>query len=349
VRAPGGWALLQPVALSGDRVTVVEVYVPDSALTRGVRGAWLILTAVALGLVGGSVLVADRLGMRVVRSARDLARAARALGDGRLDVRVDPQGPTELRDAAAAFNTMADRVEQLLAAEREMAADLSHRLRTPLTALRLNAAQLGDDAVAEQTRHAVDQLEREVDEIIRTARRRPAATGETAGCDAAEVVRARVAFWSALAEDQDRAWQLTGTDRPVRVPVPAADLAAAVDAMLGNVFRHTDEGTPFAVTLHAGKRDVVLLVGDGGPGFADPEAALRRGHGAGGDGSTGLGLDIVRRVAESTGGQVRLERSVLGGAEIGVLLSTGGRGGTERPSRRRVVRRRRRKNPDGAS
>ena len=84
---------------------------------------------------------------------------------------------------------------QLLANERELAADLSHRLRTPLTVLRLNAASLGEGDAAQQTREAVDQLEREVDKIIRTAReqqgRPPEASGGQAGCDAAEVVRER--------------------------------------------------------------------------------------------------------------------------------------------------------------
>ncbi len=329
VRTDGGWSLLQPVALEHGRVTVVEVYVPDADVSRGVDTAWLVLTGVAVMLVGGSLVLADRLGARVVRPAKALAGAARTLGSGDLTVRITPEGPTELRDAATAFNTMADHVEKLMAAERELAADLSHRLRTPLTALRLNAAALGDGTVADQTRHTVAQLEREVDQIILTARRQTTQVERIRG-DLAEVVRDRMAFWSALAEDEDRTWRLDGADEhhgPVRVPVPRAELAAAVDAMLGNVFRHTPEGTPFAVTLHVGGPaagdTVILLVADGGPGIADPEAALRRGHGDGRDGSTGLGLDIVRRVAESTGGEVRLERSVLGGAQVSVRFGSG--------------------------
>ncbi|MGC0418568.1 signal transduction histidine kinase [Embleya sp. AB8] len=334
VRAGGGWVLLQPLVLDQGRVTVIEVYVPDGDLDHGVGTAWLVLTGVAVVLVGGSVVLADRLGAQVVRSARSLAAAARALGTGDLEVRITPQGPSELQEAATSFNTMADRVEQLLANEREMAADLSHRLRTPLTALRLNAAALGDDPVAEQTRNAVAQLEREVDELIRTARRSSASI-ERVGCDAAEVVRERMAFWSALAEDEDRPWQLVGADGPVRVPVSRVELAAGLDAMLGNVFRHTEEGVPFSVTLHSGRDAVILLVADGGGGIADPETALRRGHGQGGDGSTGLGLDIVRRLAEATGGEVGLGRSVLGGAEVSVRLGGGRTGaGPGRRSRR---------------
>ncbi|KPH99546.1 integral membrane sensor signal transduction histidine kinase [Actinobacteria bacterium OK074] len=325
---PGGSALLSPVALGSGAIAVVEVYVPDAEVRHGVGTAWAVLAAVGLALVVGSVAVADRLGVRMVRPARRLVRGARELGEGKLGVRVPEEGPAELRLAAVAFNSMADQVVRLMANERELAADLSHRLRTPLTVLRLNAASLGEGPAAEQTRAAVAQLEREVDTIIRTAREaRPqtAAPGPGAGCDAAEVVRERMAFWSALAEDEDRRVQVAGVDRPVRIPVARADLAAALDALLGNVFRHTPEGTAFAVDVHNGEDAVIVLVSDAGPGILDPEAALARGRGSGTAGSTGLGLDIVRRLAETTGGDVRIGSSVLGGTEVRIWIQVDGR------------------------
>ncbi|MEU9300329.1 HAMP domain-containing sensor histidine kinase [Streptomyces sp. NPDC048269] len=327
--AGGGSALLQPTALGSGDIAVVEVFVPESEVSNGVATAWLVLAGVALALIVGSVAVADRLGARLVRPAERLADAAHQLGEGRLGARVPEGGPKELRSAAVAFNAMADQVVELLANERELAADLSHRLRTPLTVLRLNAASLGDGPAAEQTRAAVEQLEREVDTIIRTAReqRAPATTGAGAGagCDASEVIRDRMAFWSALAEDEGREVRLAGVDRTVRIPVARPELAAALDAMLGNVFRHTPEGTPFAVDVHDASDAVIVLVSDAGPGIADPDAALRRGNDGARDGSTGLGLDIVRRVAESTGGDVRLGRSVLGGTEVRVWIALDGR------------------------
>ncbi|GGY17486.1 sensor histidine kinase [Streptomyces djakartensis] len=324
----GGSTLLQPVALSTGEIAVVEVYVPEAEVTNGVGTAWAVLAGVGAALVLGSVAVADRLGVRMVRPARRLVEGARELGEGRLGARVREEGPTELRLAAVAFNSMADQVVQLLANERELAADLSHRLRTPLTVLRLNTASLGVGPAADQTRTAVEQLEREVDTIIRTAREsRPqtAAAGPGAGCDAAEVVRERMAFWSALAEDEGRKWRVAGADRPVRIPVARADLAAALDALLGNVFRHTPEGTAFAVDVHNGEDAVIVLVSDAGPGIPDPEAAMARGRGSGSDGSTGLGLDIVRRLAESTGGDVRIGSSVLGGTEVRIWIQLDGR------------------------
>ncbi|MFJ2902846.1 sensor histidine kinase [Streptomyces sp. NPDC087212] len=339
---PGGFTLLQPVALSSGAVAVVEVFVPQGEVRHGVGMAWAVLAGVGAALIVGSVAVADRLGVRMVRPAQRLADGAHELGEGKLGARVPEEGPTELRLAAAAFNAMADQVIHLMANERELAADLSHRLRTPLTVLRLNAASLGEGPAAEQTRAAVAQLEREVDTIIRTAREtRPqtAAAGPGAGCDAAEVVRQRMSFWSALAEDEGRKWRVAGADRPVRIPVARADLAAALDALLGNVFRHTPEGTAFAVDVHNGEDAVIMLVSDAGPGIPDPTAAMARGRGSGTDGSTGLGLDIVRRLAESTGGDVRIGSSVLGGTEIRIWIQLDGREPIRR-GHRGVVRKR---------
>ncbi|MCB5167877.1 HAMP domain-containing histidine kinase [Streptomyces bambusae] len=344
----GASVLLQPTALGSGGIAVVEILIPEGEVSNGVATAWLVLAGVGAALIVGSVAVADRLGVRMVRPARRLADAAQQLGEGRLGARVPEDGPKELRSAAAAFNSMADQVVELLANERELAADLSHRLRTPLTVLRLNAASLGDGPAAEQTRAAVEQLEREVDTIIRTARQqRPQAgqPGAGAGCDASEVIRERMAFWSALAEDEGREVRLAGVDRTVRVPVARPELAAALDAMLGNVFRHTPEGTPFAVDVHDAGEAVIVLVSDAGPGIADPDAALRRGNDGDRDGSTGLGLDIVRRVAEATGGDVRIGRSVLGGTEVRVWIGPDGRsraGERARRGHRGAVRRRKR-------
>ncbi|MGA4841772.1 sensor histidine kinase [Streptomyces sp. G45] len=353
VGVPGGSALLQPFGLGSGETAVVEIFVPESEVSNGVTTAWLVLAGVGVALVIGSVAVADRLGVRMVQPARSLAGAAHDLGEGRLGARVPEDGPTELRLAAVAFNSMADQVVQLLANERELAADLSHRLRTPLTVLRLNAASLGDSPAAEQTRVAVAQLEREVDTVIRTAREARPRTGvgggPGAGCDAAEVIRERMDFWSALAEDEGRTARVAGVDRPVWAPVARADLGAALDALLGNVFRHTREGAAFAVDVHSTEDAVIVLVSDAGDGIADPEAALARGNSGastGAVGSTGLGLDIVRRLAESTGGDVRIGRSVLGGTEVRVWIQRGAPGA---PGGRRGVRRRRRARPGNLS
>lgn len=318
---PGGQVVLQPVLLGAGtgRLAVIEVYVPGSAVSAGVVTSWAVMATVAVAMTGVSVLVGDRLARRITRPARTLAVAALALGGGDLTARAAPVGPSELVAAGRAFNAMAERLSSLIAAERMMAADLPHRLRTPLTVLRMNAASLGSGRAADDTRLAVSRLEQEIDLIIRAARRPD--PGEPPGCDAAEVLRERMHFWSALAEDQGRAWHLTGAEHPARVPVSRTDLAAAADALVGNVFQHTPEGTEFAVTLNSGDAVLLIFFSDAGPGIGDPDAALRRG--SSGTGSTGLGLDIARRVAESTGGRLTIDTSALGGAQIQMWLRTG--------------------------
>jgi signal transduction histidine kinase len=256
---PGGSVLVQPEVVSGGRMTLIEVFIDAGKTRKGVIRGWLILSGVAVLLIAGSTLVADRLATRVVGAARHLAEASRKLGEGNTAVRVTTDGPDELRKAGDAFNAMADRVVQLLAAERELVADLSHRLRTPLTALRLNVQALGDVPAAASTREAVAKLEQEVDQIIRAAR---GGSGNAGSCDLASVVAERMAFWSALAEDQERPWHLVGAAGPMPVPVAAPELAAALDAVLGNVFRHTPEGTAFQVTVHQGHDSIAILVDD---------------------------------------------------------------------------------------
>ncbi|MGH8791083.1 MAG: sensor histidine kinase, partial [Stackebrandtia sp.] len=306
-----GEAYLRTVLLPDNEVAVVEVYVPDTLATKGVRQAWLTLLGVALLLVAVSVIMADRLGAKVVRVSRALSEASAAFGAGDLSVRVKPDGPGELVEAGLAFNMMADRVVRLVDAERELAADLSHRLRTPLTALRLDSEALGDGQDAQRIRTSVDALEAEVDAVIAGARQ--SVTDRSAQhCDVAEVLRERMNMWSVLAEDHGRGYSLVGLDDALWVNIPRDDVLSCVDALVGNVFAHTPQNVPFRVLL-----DVVdgrLVVEDAGPGIADPTVALRRGES--GAGSSGLGLDIVWRVATTRGGKLHVGRSQLGGARI---------------------------------
>ncbi|KOU23374.1 histidine kinase [Streptomyces sp. WM6372] len=359
---PGGWICLQPVVLPGDRVAVIENFVPEEELTHGVKESWAVMSFLAVALIGGSVLVADRLGSKVVRSSRKLAQASRALGQGDLDTRVDPVGPKELRDAGVAFNAMAHRMTELLAVERELVADLSHRLRTPLTALHLASERMEGSPESARVEAAVCELEAELRAIIAAARtplavgpmgqgmlgtEPSAGQGSGAGasgprCEAADVVRRRTAFWSVLAEQQNRSCSLDLTQEPTTVGLSDDDVAAVVDALIGNVFRHTAPGTPFAVQVVRTAQAVELVVADGGPGIPEPDLALSRGSSTG---STGLGLDIAGRAATATGGSVRIGCGPLGGAHITVSFALAARapaGRRPRISRRRPVWPRRR-------
>jgi signal transduction histidine kinase len=315
---PGGRRALVPVDVPSGTVDVISVFVPSSVLNKGVTTAWLLLGGVSVMLVALAVAVADRLGRTIVTPVRDLASTAERLGQGELDARVEPAGPPEIIEVGHVLNRLAGRIGELLAAERELVADLSHRLRTPITALRLDADGLADPAERERVTDDVDALVRAVDDIIDEARR-PVREGVGAVCDLAAVTQERVRFWSVLADEQGRDFSTDIVPGPCLVAVTRSDLDAALDALLGNVLSHTPDGTAFRVeTGAAGREAWRLAVDDDGPGFP-AGATIERG--TSGAGSTGLGLDIVRRTAEHGGGSMVVGRSTRGGARIEMILA----------------------------
>jgi signal transduction histidine kinase len=308
-----GDRVVQPVRRA-DGNAVIEVFVPTALLRAGVTRTWLVLAGLGAVLLLLALLVADRLARSMTRPVTDLASTARRLSAGDLDARTTPAGPAEVRDVGEAVNQLADRIEALLKAEREAAADLAHRLRTPLTALRLDVEGLDVEALPPEARERltgdVDALDRSIDQVIVEARR-SVREGVGAGCDAGAVVAERVRFWSVLAEDERRPLTVEVPGHPMPVRLAAADLAAAVDALLGNVFAHTPEGTAFGVRVRARAGGGALVeIADTGPGLAEPGSALERGHSGGG--STGLGLDIARRTAEASGGSFGVASSPAG-------------------------------------
>jgi signal transduction histidine kinase len=340
--APGGVAIFVAVQGLPGGTAVIRTFVPDAQLRHGVAHAWLLLGLVAVGLLAMAVVVAAQLTRTLVRPLGNVAMAAEQLAAGDLTARAPVDGPPEIRQVSNGLNRLAARIGELLAHERETLADLSHRLRTPLTALRIDAESLNaDQEVMTRVIGDVDALTKTVNEIIAEARR-PASTGAAAGCDATAVVRARAEFWAALAEDQERWMTVEMPSASLPVAVAAQDLAACVDILLENVFAHTQDGTAFSVRVSpraAGGAWVV--VSDNGPGFSHPDPARR---GLSSAGSTGLGLDIARRIAEASGGTLTLGRSPHGGGAVTIGL--GPAAIPEARQWRHIKPRRRRREPE---
>ncbi len=310
-----GRVVYVPVDTEAGRA-VVRCFVPESLLRRGVTQATLMLIGLAAVLLVLAVAVADRLAVGTVRPLRRLADTAQALSDGDLTARVDVDGPHEVRDLGATVNLLAGRIGELLAAEREIAADLSHRLRTPLTALRLDAEAV-DGAEPQQRLIAhIDALEHAVDEVIREARR-PMREGVHPHCDAAIAVGERASYWGVLFASQQRPITLDLTTQSVPVRTTEQDLGAAVDVLLQNALVHTSEGVAVTVCVTPIAAGFVeVTVSDEGLGY--PKGAELRGWSTAG--STGLGLDIARRTAESSGGRLELGTREGGGARTCLVL-----------------------------
>jgi signal transduction histidine kinase len=334
-RIPGGAEVLVPVLVADSPTTegtvVVRTFVSDEELTEGVLTAWLMLGALGLFLIIVAMIAADRLGQSIVRPVTDLSRAAHRLGNGDLETRVDPAGPAEIAEVGEAFNSLAGRLGDLLEAERESVADLSHRLRTPLTALRLQAETVSDREDSDALLADVGRMETAVDSMIAQARGRSTYTQPITPTDLGAVVTHRSAFWQILADEQGRATSVIVEPGDHLVPIPADELGALIDVLIENVFAHTSQGIGYQIRVRSlGDGRSELVVEDAGSGF-DGLGVVRRGRST--SGSTGLGLDIVARTAERHGGSFRIGEAHSGGALVGVVLGrTEGSGSEEIPS-----------------
>jgi signal transduction histidine kinase len=321
---PGAQVQLQPaeggqlataVADSPDGPFFARVFLSDSARQDGAAGWYLLIGGASAGLLALAVLGGELLTRRITRPLVRTAETARLLADGDVGARAPTDGPGEVAEVGQALNTLAARIDELIAEERETVADLSHRLRTPLTTLRLDAEALHDPAESERIGGRISELERTLTAVIRAARR-PQREGRRPACDACAVVGERVQFWSALTEEQGRRADIDLPAAALPVRAAAEDLAAAVDALLENVVAHTPEGTAFSVRLTPAERGAVLEIADEGAGI--PEAAEVRGRSD--RGSSGLGLDIARRCAEASGGSMTIDRAPAGGARLTLRL-----------------------------
>jgi signal transduction histidine kinase len=306
-----GGRVLLPVVVA-DGTAVVRTTVTEDDLRHGVLGAWAGIIGLGIVLLGLALAIAARLGKRISEPLLEVAGTAHQLREGDLSARAEVSGTEETRELARALNGLAERTGELLASERAAVGDLSHRLRTPVTALRMDAEAVADPELAGRLQEHIAVLQRSIDAIVREARR-PVRRDLSAVCDATAVVRERVEFWRALAEDQGRRMGTLLPTSPLRVPLASEDLTDLVDVVIDNVFAHTPEGTQFQVDLRQHGPELGLLVLDAGPGFS-PAGRTER------TGSTGLGLDIVTRLVTEVGGSLRTGSGPEGGALVEVTI-----------------------------
>lgn len=320
----GGAQILVPVSLGGSSgsaadTPVIRVFVPEPGPFSGpTTRAYLVLAGLGLILLMGALFIADRVGRSFVQPIGRLATYAQTLGDRRTPP-PDPSGPREVRDLGTTLQRLVGRIELLLARERESVSDLSHRLRTPITSLRLRIDGLAAGEERDRLSEDLDRLQVMVDHVVSEARRSER-EGVVTGTPALAVLAERAAFWAPLAEDQGRAFEIEVPHGPdIEVHASEPDLAALVDVLLDNVFTHTAEGAAFALSV--GPRTgggVVLVVEDEGPGFPADLDVVRRG--ASGADSSGLGLSIAHKTATESGGGLVVGQSPSGGGRIVVEL-----------------------------
>jgi signal transduction histidine kinase len=256
---------------------------------------------VAIVLVGaGAALIARQIGQPLAR----LADAARALGAGQTNVTAPVSGPDDVRRASTAFNAMAERLGRQLNRQREMLWALSHDLRTPITALRLRAELIEDEAVRQRLLAPLAEMENLTEQAL-----------SLAYAGASEETRARVDLVQLAAtlagELQDIGLNVKAVaSAPVMVQCRPSEIARALRNLAENAVKYGGGGT--IEVYRDANGDVIAEVCDDGPGvpldqmprlaapFFRTDDARSKAHGA------GLGLAIAQAIADGHGGALVL-------------------------------------------
>jgi signal transduction histidine kinase len=300
-----------------DDTEVIQTIVPidahstmSSVLVRPAP-AWpiqiMIAAAVAIVVTSlGAALVARR----VVRPLSELTTAAAAITAGAGTPHVNEQGPADVRNAAAAFNTMAARVTRTLESQRHLLSAVGHDLRTPLTAMRINLEFVEDDELREGLMRNVEELQALTEQVLAAAK---GASGEKPRqVDLSALVESLVTDLDELGEPVS--WI---NHAPAPISCRPNEIKRAVRNLVENAVaygrkadvRITDTGDGYDV-----------LVEDEGPGIPEndrqrvfePFVRLESSRNEF-TGGTGLGLTLVKAIAEGHGGQVCLENRPGGG------------------------------------
>lgn len=289
---------------NGGRVTAVA---PADDLNERVLGLWLVIALLALGGVGAALGLGLVQSRRFARPLERLADTAGRMGQGDFNARAGRHAMPEIDALAAALDRSAERIATLVERERAFSANVSHQLRTPLTALRLRLEELADapdDDVREEAVAALaqaDRLERTVDDLLALARSGRAGAAEPV--DVSAFVRACAAAWSPNYDASGRPLVVRAGHGVTARAAPGA-LQQALDVLLENALRHGDGEVTVTVTTLGDH--VIIGVGDQGagvpPGREDAVFGAARTPSEG----TGLGLPLARALLEATGGRLHL-------------------------------------------
>jgi two-component system sensor histidine kinase MprB len=315
----------------------LEVAQPLSDVNHTLSNELLLMVIIA----AAGIALAALLGLLVARTALSpIARFTRhteaiAAAPALLETeRVEVSGNDELARLGRTFNATLDALEQSVAAQRNLVADASHELRTPIASIRANLQLLREEgrlpeadraALREDMIEELDELTALVSDVVELARgSRP--SGEVGDVRLDEIVT------SVIERTRRRGPELTieASIEPTLVRGEADRIARAVTNVLGNARKWSPRGGVIEVELHGG----TLSVRDHGPGFHDDDLPLvfdrfHRARDARGKPGSGLGLAIVRQAAEAHGGFAEASNAPGGGAVL--RLGFGPAGAPERP------------------
>ncbi|MGK5640447.1 ATP-binding protein [Streptomyces sp. URMC 126] len=301
----GGLIVSEQSGEHGERVRVEE---SRSAVSKEVGRTLLVILAVALLAVVAAVFLAVRQANRLTAPLTDLAETAERLGSGDPRPRHRRYGVPELDRVADVLDGSAERIARMLTAERRLAADASHQLRTPLTALsmRLEEITLTDDpdTVKEEATIALTQVERLTDVVQRLlTNSRDPKTGSAVTFDLDEVIKQQLEEWRPAIRAGGRALVRSGKQGLRAVGTPGA-VSQVIATLIENSLTHGDGAV--ALRTRVTGNQAVVEVSDEGPGVSADLGARVFERTVSGRNSTGLGLAVARDLAEADGGRLEL-------------------------------------------
>jgi len=320
-----------PVGTADDLRGAVLVIRSDDRTQTRIDQFRIALAVLAVVVLMVAALVGDRLSRWAIAPLRRLDDRAAALGRGDLSVRADlGTGPPEVTELARTFDEMAERLEMLVGTQRQFVADASHQLRSPLTALqlRIESIDLTDpDAAAADIDAALEEaarLSRLIDGLLALARaeRTPTTLIEV---DARDMLEARRAAWSALADERQVTIEV---DAPPRVAVIVGEghLEQILDNLIDNAIEASSDGGRVTLIARSNGDRVEIHVRDNGRGMSSAERVhafepFWQGPAGHETGVAGLGLSIVDRLARANGGRVRLDSNDAEPSGVDVVVT----------------------------
>jgi signal transduction histidine kinase len=295
-------------AEQGVRVTI---YAPAAEVTRRRRQVWLLVAGLAVAGTAAAVALAALQARAFARPLQRLAATSDRLGAGDFSARAGRLELPEADRVAQALDGAATQIAQLVGRQREFAANVSHQLRTPLTAMRLRLDELTtlEDPLAAReelaaAQRVADRLERTVADLLALAR--AGDLGDPRDVDLARLARDHAGDWQAAYARAGRPLQLEARG-PLPARVTPGGVAQALDVLLENALEHGAGRTRLVATAVAGRS--VLAVEDEGDGV--PEALERQifDRHVSTAGSTGIGLSLARALVEADGGRLLLAQA----------------------------------------
>jgi len=293
------------VAHSGARLAgAVVAQAPIGELHRRVYREWLLIAALGVGGVLVATALAALQARRLARPLEAIARRSEQLGDGDFSVRAGRFGVPEIDAIAQGLDISAERIAELVAREREFSSNVSHQLRTPLTALRLRIEEAGAEADPDAELAAalgeVDRLETTIGHLLAHARQASAGSAVTVNLGA--VVHDHAARWRPLFGRAQRRFEVVAA-KNVLVSASRGTVGQILDVLLDNALRHGRGAVRVHVATNG--RSGSVTVSDDGPGIPDELSDQIFERGDSSTGGTGIGLHLARTLAQADNGSLR--------------------------------------------